>query len=117
MESASLKKNEELYALFIIVNAGYSVLVTDLLRDNGAGGATILNARGAGAKHEVFMGITIDTEKEIVLSVVTAQVARAFMAQVREMAEWRTKLRGICFTLPVEATTGININPTDSLRR
>ncbi len=43
-------------ALFIIVNAGYTDTIMDILRSEGASGATVINARGEGARHELFFG-------------------------------------------------------------
>ncbi len=99
--------NEKFYALFIIVNAGHTDFVTDLLREHGSFGATIINARGEGIKREVFMGITLDTEKEIILSVVKTETARSFMTAVKTNSEWKNRLHGICFAMPVEAVTGL----------
>jgi len=80
-------------ALFIIVNTGYSDTVMEVARSAGATGATILKARGEGARHEVFMGMTVDSEKEIVLSLLDAETAEA--------------AHSICFTMPVSRIVGM----------
>ncbi len=102
---------KELKALYIIVNAGYSSEVVDIAREVGAGGATILNARGSAAKPQTILGITIDTEKEIVLSVVEKDVAIKIMNAVKERAGAGTNAHGLCFFLPVEMSTLLS-NPT-----
>ncbi len=96
---------KELKALYIIVNAGFSGEIVDIAREAGAGGATILNARGSAAKPQTILGITIDTEKEIVLSVVEKDIAVKIMKAVKEKAGVGTGAHGLCFFLPVEMST------------
>ncbi len=95
----------ELKALYVIVNAGFACQIVDIARENGAGGATILSARGSEAKPQTILGITIDTEKEIVLSVVKKDVALKIMNAIKEKAGAGTNAHGLCFYLPVEMST------------
>ena len=100
---------ENMKALFIIVNSGFSEDVIDLARKEGARGATILNARGsAGVNIEKIMGITIDSEKEIILSLVEEDVAEKIMVAVKEKAGIASPTHGICFTLPIDMMTKIS---------
>ena len=96
---------KELKALYIIVNAGFSSQVVAIARSLGATGATIINARGSVAKPKTILGITIDTEKEIVLSVVEKDVALKISEAVREQAGVGTNAHGLCFFMPVEMST------------
>lgn len=96
---------KELKALYIIVNAGFSATVVDIARSLGATGATIINARGSVAKPKTIFGITIDTEKEIVLSVVEKEIAVKIVEAIREKAGVGTAAHGLCFFLPVEMST------------
>jgi hypothetical protein len=43
-------------------------VVVDFIRSQGATGATIINARGINAVQKDILGISIDIEKEIVLT-------------------------------------------------
>jgi nitrogen regulatory protein PII len=95
----------ELKALYVIVNAGFSQEVVEIARAVGATGATIINARGSVAKPKTILGITIDTEKEIVLSVVKKEVAIKIMSEIKEKAGVGTPAHGLCFFLPVEMST------------
>ena len=94
-----------LKALYIIVNAGFSSQIVDITRECGATGATILNARGSVQKPQTILGITIDTEKEIILSIVEEAVANKIMEAVKEKAGVGTSAHGLCFYMPVEMTT------------
>lgn len=96
---------KELKALYIIVNAGFSSEVVAIARSLGSTGATIINARGSVAKPKTILGVTIDTEKEIVLSVVESEVAVKIAEAIRERAGVGTAAHGLCFFLPVEMST------------
>ena len=103
---------KELKALYIIVNAGFSSEVVEIARFMGSTGATIINARGSVAKPKTILGITIDTEKEIVISVVEKDVAIKIMEQVKEKAGVGTAAHGLCFFMPVEMST-LNLSNVD----
>ncbi len=96
---------KDLKALYIIVNAGFSSEIVDIAREMGAGGATILNARGSAAKPQTILGITIDTEKGIILSVVEKESAVKIMDAVKQRAGVGTNAHGLCFFVPVEMST------------
>jgi nitrogen regulatory protein PII len=96
---------KELKALYIIVNAGFSSEVVEIARSLGSTGATIINARGSVAKPKTILGITIDTEKEIVLSVVEKDIAVKIAEAIKEKAGVGTDAHGLCFFLPVEMST------------
>ncbi len=110
MESTSKTK-----ALFIVVNAGYTDTIMDIVRAEGAGGATVINARGEGSHHEMFMGITVDYEKEIILTIVDEATAKRIMMAIKDNAGWKSPLHGICFVMPVNDIIGIRagIKETD----
>ncbi|NLL78032.1 MAG: P-II family nitrogen regulator [Clostridiales bacterium] len=97
MTESSYKK-----ALYIIVNIGFADEVAEIMRNEGAGGATIINARGSGAAPKSILGITIDTEKEIILSVVDEEMSEKIIRAVKEKAGLGTPCNSICFTMPVD---------------
>lgn len=111
-----MENNSKIKALFIVINAGYADNLVDLLREAGAGGATILNTRGEGIHHESFMGITVDSEKELIVSVVEEGIAEKAMKMIKEKMGVRTPAHSVCFTMPIDKVVGINMpfsNPTD----
>ena len=103
-----MESGSETKALFIVINAGFSAEVMEIARAAGAKGATILNARGEGAMHKSFMGITVDSEKEILLMLIDGETAENIMAAVKEKLGISEPAHGICFSMPVERTTVIN---------
>ncbi len=96
---------KELKALYVIVNAGFSSQIVDIARECGSTGATIINARGSVKNPQTILGITIDTEKEIILSVVDKEVGDKIMLAVKEKAGVGTNAHGLCFYMPVEMST------------
>ncbi len=55
-----------------------------------------------------FLGITVESEKEIILTVVATDTARRVMAAIKEKAGLKSSLHGICFVMPVDRIIGIN---------
>ncbi len=98
-------------ALFIVVNAGFSQEIVDIARGLGASGATILNGRGEGTTNKTIMGITVDLEKEMVLTLVEADTALRIMEAVKEKAGVKTPAHGVCFLMPVDKMTDISPHP------
>ena len=55
--------------IIAVLNAGYSDAVMDAARTAGAGGGTVLHARGTGTKQaEKFFGVSLAEEKDILCS-------------------------------------------------
>ena len=100
----------DMKALFIIVNAGFSEAVIEIAQAAGVTGATIFCARGEGAHHEKFMGITVDTEKELILSISEKTAAEKAMEAIREKAGIKTPAHGVCFLMPVEKVVGLRMS-------
>ena len=96
------------YDLIItIVNKGYADYVVQASREAGATGATIVNALSSNSMEtEKFLGITIQPEKEIVLTVVTSSSKSKIMKAIVENTNLDTIGRGMCFSLPVSKLTG-----------
>lgn len=100
--------NNRMKALYIVVNAGFAELVVDFIRSQGSSGATIINSRGISTQHKEIMGISIDKEKEMVLTLVESETADMIMEAIKQNPSFKSEAHGICFTLPVEKSVGIN---------
>ena len=95
-------------AIFCIVNSGYSEAVMDAAKKLGARGGTVINARGTAPKDaETFFGITIQPEKEIVLTVVDSKQKKQMMEIICERMSLEKQDSGICFSLPINNVIGI----------
>ena len=74
----------------------------------GARGGTVLFGRGAGIhEQEKIFGMSIEPEKEIVLTAVYASQADTVLAEIVRAAELNDTGRGIAFVLPVERVAGV----------
>ena len=94
--------------IITIVNRGFSDLALEASKTAGAKGGTVLHARGTGV-HEVerFFSISIQPEKEVILSLVRHKAAKEVMHAIIEAAGLQTEGKGLCFSLPVDEVTGI----------
>lgn len=97
-------------AVHIITRAGFADEVVKVARKAGAGGATIINARGEGRRHELFLGITIDSEKEIILCLTDATTSIKVMQAIQEQVGIDTPAHCIAYSIPVEDIVGIDLN-------
>ena len=102
-----METGSDMKALHIVVNAGYTDEIMDIIREAGASGGTIIHARGEGSKHRSFLGITLDYEQEIIISITDKKTAEQIMTGITEKAGWTTDARGICYMMPVEKIIGL----------
>ena len=94
--------------IVVILNEGYADFVMDAARAAGAGGGTVIKAKGTGAEYtEKFFGFSIASEKEIHLLVTPAQGRNAIMKAIMEQAGLESKAQSIVFSLPVSHALGL----------
>lgn len=103
-------KDEKKYDLIItIVEKGHTDFVVDAARDAGATGSSILHARGTSPhENESFMGISLQPEKDIVLTLVKREDKKSIMNTIAIRTNLNTEGKGICFSLPVNEVMGIS---------
>ncbi|MDD2209181.1 MAG: P-II family nitrogen regulator [Bacilli bacterium] len=102
-----MDKYQNMKALLIIVNAGFADQAVEVAQNCGATGATILSARGSGAKYSSFLGIHYEPEREIIISVVSQDVAKNIIDAIDNSLGKNTPMNGICFTMPVDHMTSL----------
>lgn len=91
-----------------IVNQGYSEELMDAVREHGARGGTIINARGtARADAEKIFNIAIHPEKEIVLILATDKIVDELLHVIYKTVGLETQGQGIAFALPVNDVVGL----------
>ena len=97
------------YDLIIaIAESGNVERVMDAARTAGAGGGTMLHAKGVGAASaEKFFGLTLAAEKEMVLILTRHEGKDAIMRAIMDQAGIRTPAHTIVFSLPVEDVAGL----------
>ena len=110
-EEESELKNTEYELLVVISNYGYNNLVMDAAREAGAGGGTVVHARGTGMeKAEKFLGVTLAEEKEMTFIVTRSEKKNEIMKAIMEKAGMESKAKSILFSLPVTETAGLRIS-------
>ncbi len=114
-EEESVLKETEYELVIVILNQGYSNLVMDAAREQGAGGGTVLHAKGTGMeKAEQFLGVSIAAEKEMIFIVTKSKGKNAIMKAIMEKAGMDSKARSIVFSLPVTSTAGLRLQEEDT---
>ncbi len=94
--------------IFAIVDSGFAEEVMDVAREQGVRGGTILNARGAaGQEAAAFFGITLHTEKEILMMVVEKSIRDNVLNAIYKQMDMAKKAKGIAFSLPVSDVAGL----------
>ena len=101
--------------IVVILNEGCSDMVMAAARPAGATGGTVLSGKGTGAREsEKFLGISLASEKDVVLIVAEKAKKSAIMKAIMEKAGPGTEAAAICFSLPVTAVEGLRrIDPED----
>jgi nitrogen regulatory protein PII len=91
-----------------IVRKGWGSTVLDASVQAGARGGTVLFGRGAGInEQEKIFGMSIEPEKEIVLTVVYSDRIDAILDEIVRAAELNSTGRGIAFVVPLDKVVGI----------
>ncbi|MBO5211064.1 MAG: P-II family nitrogen regulator [Clostridia bacterium] len=94
--------------ILAIVNEGMADDVMDVARECGVRGGTILTARGVtNEEAAAFFGISIHSEKEILMMVVEKAIKNNVLNAIYDKLEMSKKTKGIVFSLPVSAAAGL----------
>lgn len=103
------EQKEYAYALItVIAEKGCSDMVMDAARAAGAGGGTVVHAKGTATEFTAkFFGVSIAAEKEMIYIVTRRADKDAIMRAVIEKAGPATDARAAVFSLPVEDVVGL----------
>ena len=100
--------------IVVVINAGYADTVMDAAREAGAGGGTVLHAKGTGSmRGEKFYNMRFADEKDMVYIVAHKSEKAAVMKAVSRKAGPDSEARGICFSLPISAVMGLRSRVID----
>ena len=102
--------------IVVILNEGCSDMVMAAARPAGATGGTVLAGKGTGAREsEKFLGISLASEKDVVLIVAEKAKKAAIMKAIMKNAGPGTQAGAICFSLPVSGVEGLRrLNAEDT---
>lgn len=110
MEVDRMPDSQEInYDLIItIVNKGFAEEVVDAAKKMGAKGGTIIDGRGICTRENTtIMGIPIESEKEIVLTLIYRTKTEQVMSAINRAVDINKPGKGMCFALKVEKSAGI----------
>ena len=100
--------------IFCIVNAGFSDSVMDAAKEFGARGGTVIHARGtANSEAEKMFGITVQSEKEIVMILVPSDIKNDILHALYKAVGLKTPGQGIAFAMPVTNVVGLTDTSSD----
>lgn len=97
------------YDLIVAITERGSVdMVMEAARTAGAGGGTVIHAKGTGTDFtEKFFGVCLASEKEIILIVVKHKNKKDIMRAIMEKAGVSTEAHTTLFSIPVEDVAGL----------
>ncbi len=96
--------------IIALVDDVKTLAITEAAREAGATGCTVVtNARGEGVeKKKTFMGLTLETQRDVVLLLVEEHLARGVLETISETGEFDTTSgTGIAFQIDVEDAVGV----------
>jgi len=96
--------------LIALIQDGKTNDVLDAAREAGATGCTVINqARGEGLeKAKTFFGLTLETQRDMVLFLVEEHLSRKILEKIAEVGEFDSSPdSGIAFQIDVEDAVGL----------
>ena len=100
--------NTNISLIVSIVRKGWGSTALQASVKAGARGGTVMSGRGAGIhEQEKIFGMSIEPEKEIVLTLVYADQIDTILPRIVEAAELNEVGRGIAFVVPVDRVVGV----------
>lgn len=97
-------------AVITIINEGYSDAVMDIARANGVTGGSIIQGKGTGDKQQSFLGMNIDSGKEVIINIVPKTIAASVVEKIAQYVTENKAVSGICFAFPISNFMGINVD-------
>lgn len=101
------KKTDEFDLIFAVIRRGFADYVISAARDAGATGATIVYGRGTAEADKHVMGISLQSEREVVMILVKRIDRKKIMQEIADKTSLMEEGRGLCFSMPVNQVYGI----------
>ncbi len=91
-----------------IIKKGYAERIIEASREAGAEGATIMFGRGTGVhEQKKLLGIPIEPEKEIIFTVVPAEISGRVLEAIIKAGKLERPATGIAFVLELKKVAGV----------
>lgn len=111
-ETKEMKDDNKLkqHLVITIVAEGYLEQVMNAAKKAGCHGGTVIQGRGLAANMtSKVLGFNIEPEKDIVLNIVDEKKKTPVMESISQAVGIKTKGKGVCFSLPVADTIGLDM--------
>ncbi len=96
------------HLIITIANEGFAEMIMNAAKKAGATGGTTINGRGLETEKIIkFLGISIEPEKDIVLTLTNDENKTPIMNEIVASCGLKTPGAGICFSIPVENVIGL----------
>ena len=107
-EEIIMENNTNHHLIITIVQEGFADKVMSAAKKNGANGGTLIKGRGLGEKNSFkFFNMTIEQEKDIIMIVCNDENKNKIMNGILEKNGIKTEGKGICISLPIDSSIGI----------
>ncbi len=101
-------KKTDFELIVTIVNKGTCSTIVKASKEAGAEGGTIIYGRGTGIReNKTLLGIPIEPEKEIVLTIVPMEMTEKVLSAMIQAGELNKPGAGIAFVLDLKKVEGI----------
>lgn len=95
--------------IIAVANQGYTEPIMEAARSAGAGGGTVIHAKGTGMEGMGrFFGMSLAAEKEMIFIVVSQEQKKAVMQSIMEHAGMESKAKTFLFSVPVSSAAGMD---------
>ena len=110
----NMNLNSEYKLITVIVNKGYADAAMDAARKAGAGGGTIINARGTAKEGDAkFFGMEIVPEKDMIMILADTEKSAEILEAIKVLPFLAKPGSGIVFSSPAENFTVLGKNKTN----
>lgn len=93
--------DEDQKLIVTIISAGFADVIIDIGKKCGETGATTLSGKGMGANYSSFLGMSLDSEKDVILIISNNTRYLKTMSEIKKTILQNKNAQGICFALPV----------------
>ena len=108
LKEESTLKDTRYELLLVVANQGYTGSIMDAARTAGAGGGTVIHAKGTGTDLvRKFFGVSIASEQEMVFILARSEAKKPIMKAIMAKAGIQSAAQSLVFSLPVGDIAGL----------
>lgn len=94
-------KQENDTLMVVVIQNGFDSLVLDAIKESEVSGATILEGQGIGQSHSSFMGMEVNSSREVVLIALNSKQEKELSKILKQKFEENGNVNGVIFSLPL----------------